>query len=294
MFRQTELNAPWAVSADDLPFGVYHAVHQGSIWVTVHGSDPVQVEAGHIAVLAHGSGHTVSHDRHATGPALERNEDPNRNVQLLTNDGDGPRSSFLCGAFEFERGTAHPLLEGLPDLIVVPSEQTWLRGVVEAAHAEIDNDLPGTEVMINRLSDIVLVSALRNFWMSLPEGEVGWLAGLHDPEVRHAIALIHRWPGRAWTVESLAAEVGISRATLFQRFARLVGEPPAQYLTRWRVHQGAKLLAEGRSLSDVAHAVGYNSPQAFTRAFKRFMDATPAAYARSARYVESEQVSAAG
>ena len=175
VFRQTELNAPWRVSADDLPCGVYHAVHQGSIWVTVHDSnrDPVQVDAGHIAVLAHGSGHTISHDRHATGPALERTEDPDRAVQLLTNDGDGPRSSFLCGAFEFERSSIHPLLQSLPDLVVVPSDQAWLRGVVEAAHAEIGNDLPGTEVMINRLSDIVLVSALRNYWMALPEGEGG-------------------------------------------------------------------------------------------------------------------------
>ena len=212
---------------------------------------------------------------------------------MLTNDGDGPRSSFLCGAFEFERGLVHPLLEGLPDLIVVPSDQVWLRGVVEAAHAEIGNDLPGTEVMINRLSDIVLVSALRNYWLALPDGEVGWLAGLRDPEIRHTLALIHRWPGRRWTIQSLAAEVGLSRATLFQRFSGLVGEPPAQYLTRWRVHQGARLLVDGKSMADVAEAVGYNSTQAFTRAFKRFMGVTPAAYARSARQVEPEQVSAA-
>ncbi len=294
VFRQTELNAPWRVSADDLPCGVYHAVHQGSIWVTVHGSDPVQVEAGHIAVLAHGSGHTVSHDRHATGPALERTDDPDRTVQLLTNDGDGPRSSFLCGAFEFEQDLVHPLLESLPDLIVVPSDQVWLQGVVEAAHAEIGNNLPGTEVIINRLSDIVLVSALRNYSLTLPEGEVGWLAGLRDPEIRLVLALIHRWPGRRWTVQSLAAEVGLSRATLFQRFSGLIGEPPARYLTRWRVHRGAQLLLDGKPLADVAEAVGYNSTQAFTRAFKRFTGATPAAYARAARQIEPKQVSAAG
>jgi AraC-like DNA-binding protein len=294
VFRQTELNAPWRVSADDLPCGVYHAVHRGSIWVTVHGSHAVHVHAGHIAVLAHGSGHTVSHDRHASGPALERTEDSDRTVQLLTNEGDGPRSSFLCGAFEFERGLAHPLLDSLPDLIVVPSDQVWLRGVVEAAHAEIGNDLPGTEVMINRLSDIVLVSALRNYWLALPEGEVGWLAGLHDPQIRHALALLHRSPDRRWTVQSLAAEVGLSRATLFQRFSRLVGEPPAQYLTKWRVRRGAQLLVDGMPLTDVASAVGYNSTQAFTRAFKRLMGATPAAYARSARQIEPEQVTTAG
>ena len=293
VFRQTELNAPWSVSADDLPFGVYHAVHHGSVWITVHGSEPVQVRAGHIAVLAHGAGHTVSHDRLATGPALERTADPDRAVQLLANDGDGPRSSFLCGTFQFERGSVHPLLETLPDLLVVPSDQHWLRGVVEAAHAEIGADLPGTEVMINRLSDIVLVSALRNYWASLPDGSVGWLAGLRNPEVRHAMALIHRYPERRWTADLLAAEVGLSRATLFQRFNRLVGEPPAQYLTRWRVHRSAQLLVQGRPVAEAAAAVGYNSTQAFTRAFKRMTGTTPAAYVRSSQS-EDERLSAAG
>ncbi|MCP3990138.1 MAG: AraC family transcriptional regulator [Actinomycetia bacterium] len=281
VFRRTELNAPWVVSTGALPVGVYHAVHQGSVWITVDNAEPLLVEAGQITVLPHGSGHSLSHDRRATGPQLEATVDPDRNVQLLTNDGDGPRASVLCGTFEFARSSVHPLLGMLPDLIVVPTDQAWLHGAVEALDAEIDNNLPGTEVMINRLSDIVLVSALRNYWMTLPDEEVGWLAGLRDPEIRHAIGLIHRWPERRWTAQSLAAEIGLSRATFFQRFTRLVGEPPAQYLTRWRIHRAAQLLEDGRSVIEITEAVGYNSTQAFTRAFKRFSGTTPGAYARS-------------
>ena len=118
----------------------------------------------------------------------------------------------------------------------------------------------------------------------MAESQTGWLAGLKNPAVARALALLHAEPGRDWTLDALAERVGASRSVLAERFAQYVGLPPMQYLTQWRMQLAARLLVESETakVAAIAEAVGYESEAAFVRAFKRSAGVTPAAWRQGA------------
>ena len=137
--------------------------------------------------------------------------------------------------------------------------------------------------MLAKLSELLFVEAMRRYAESLPAGQQGWLAALRDPQLGRALALMHAEPARAWTVDELAREVALSRSALGERFAELVGEPPMQYLTRWRLALAAQSLrAGGEAVARIAERVGYESEAAFNRAFKREFGSPPAKWRRAA------------
>jgi transcriptional regulator GlxA family with amidase domain len=137
--------------------------------------------------------------------------------------------------------------------------------------------------MLAKLSELMFVEAMRRYAESLPPGGKGWLAGVRDPQIGHALALLHAEPDRAWTVDDLAREVALSRSALAERFATLVGEPPIQYLMRWRLALAAQTLrSAGDAIARVAARTGYESLTAFNRAFKREFGMPPAAWRRQA------------
>jgi len=127
----------------------------------------------------------------------------------------------------------------------------------------------------------MFVEALRTYVESLPPGRSGWLAGLRDPPLARALALLHEEPGRAWTVDILAREAAMSRSALAERFTAIVGEPPMQYLMRWRLALAAQALRDSvEPIARVAERSGYDSEAAFNRAFKREFGVPPAAWRR--------------
>ena len=87
---------------------------------------------------------------------------------------------------------------------------------------------------------------------------------------------MHRSPAHAWTLESLAREIGLSRSALAERFAEFVGQPPMQYLANWRMQLAANYLLIGTdSIATIAERVGYESEAAFSRAFKKTVGTPP-------------------
>jgi AraC-like DNA-binding protein len=136
--------------------------------------------------------------------------------------------------------------------------------------------------VLAKLSELLFVEALRRYIELLPEQQRGWLAALGDRFVGRALALMHERPDRDWTVDELAAAVGLSRSSLAQRFTDYLGQPPIQYLTRWRLTIAAQRLRnEKTALARIAADSGYDSEAAFNRAFKRALGTTPAAWRRS-------------
>jgi transcriptional regulator GlxA family with amidase domain len=137
---------------------------------------------------------------------------------------------------------------------------------------------------VARLIDLLFVQLVRAWISTTHDSEVSWLRALHDPIVAEALALLHQQPERDWTVEALAAETHVSRAALNRRFTKLVGEPPASYLTRWRMDLAAKRLrATNDPVAAIANAVGYTSEYAFSRAFSRARGQPPGRYRNRAR-----------
>ena len=112
---------------------------------------------------------------------------------------------------------------------------------------------------------------------TLREEEVGWLKGLKDPHIGRALALIHHEVSAPWSAEALAKEVALSRSAFVERFTSLVGVPPIRYLTVWRLQIAKLNLRETReTIAQLAHSVGYDSEEAFSRAFKREFGLSPA------------------
>ena len=154
-------------------------------------------------------------------------------------------------------------------------------GAGRFAAREFAEARPGASVMLSRLSELLFVEAMRGYIDSLPAGRAGWLAGLRDPVVGRALALLHTRIDRPWTADELANAVHLSRSAFAERFTALVGMPPMRYLNNWRMQVAAQRLRECRhSVAQIAAEVGYESEFAFANAFKRGFGVTPAAWRR--------------
>jgi transcriptional regulator GlxA family with amidase domain len=149
------------------------------------------------------------------------------------------------------------------------------------AVAESRDKRPGGEAMLERMSEMMFVDAMRRYVDTLSEGSPGWLAGMRDRFVGKALALMHGAPATEWTVDELGSRVGLSRSALHERFAGMIGQPPMQYLASWRMQVAASLLRNtNATIASVALDVGYDSEAAFARAFKRLVGRPPATWRR--------------
>ena len=169
----------------------------------------------------------------------------------------------------------------MPQIVEVRGDEAgeWLESSIRHLVLETASANPGSMVLLSKMAEALFVEALRRYMAHLPPEQTGWLAGARDPVVGAALAVLHRDPCRPWTVPKLAAEVGTSRTVLTERFAHFLGEPPINYLSRWRLQLAARLLEGGhKTMLQVAMDVGYGSEAAFSRAFKREFGLPPAQY----------------
>jgi len=204
---------------------------------------------------------------------------------VVLEGGGGPeRAKVICGFLGCDIRPFNPVLETLPRLVHLrrpPTSSTHdrLEHVIEFALMESRQRRSGGRCVLLRLSEVLFVEVVRRYLDSLPTGHSGWLAGLRDPIVGRALAVLHDRPVHAWTLERLAKDVGTSRSTLADRFTQFVGQPPMRYLTQWRMQLAARLLSDSTAkVSAVALDVGYDSEAAFSRAFKKIVGMAPAAW----------------
>jgi AraC-like DNA-binding protein len=285
---------PAAQIANDVTPGAqhaieYHVVTRGACWISLIGDvafEPVRLNEGDVAVIPHGDPHVVSS---APGMRAEpdwgahrRPGDPNALPFAIRTGSDGPSDAHLiCGFFSCDARPFNPLLNALPRFMRVNSDASLeshglLDQFIRLATAETGNKRPGSQSVLNRLSELMFVEVIRLYMDQLANHNTGWLAGLRDPLVGRALAALHARPAHAWTLEELASEAATSRSALADRFTQIVGYPPIQYLTHWRMQIAAKRLADpGAKVASVAHEVGYESEAAFSRAFKKFVGRSP-------------------
>ena len=266
----------------------YHVVTAGSCWISLVGdnaTEPVKLNEGDIVVVPHGDPHVVSS---APGmraePNLEVYGKPGEHVAVpfqLQTGGDGPSETrLICGFFSCDVRPFNPLLESLPRFMRFGRDSlashSLLDEFIRFATAEMGNKRAGSQSVLNRLSELMFVEIIRLYMDQLEGSNTGWLAGLRDPLVGRALTLLLARPSHAWTLEQLASEAAASRSVLADRFNDLVGYPPIQYLTRWRMQIAARRLMDpGARVAAVAHEVGYDSEAAFSRAFKKFVGRSP-------------------
>ena len=203
-------------------------------------------------------------------------------VRSWGNDPDGS-SILLVGTYETAGEVSRRLLAALPPVLFLRAD-SWSSPLIPLLADEVVKDDPGQGAVLDRLLDLLLVSAVRA-WFSRPEAEApAWYRAQSDPIVGKAIAMLHHNPAEPWTVASLANALGVSRAALARRFTELVGEPPMAFLTDWRLALAADLLREEDStIGAVARQVGYGSPYALSSAFKRVYGVSPKQHRLAAR-----------
>ena len=301
VFFDVTAKSPWVAEApaaakiaDEVAPGAqyvieYHVVTRGTCWISLVGDtafEPVRLEEGDIAVVPHGDPHVVSS---APGMRAEPNfeahrrpDDVNALPFAIRTGGEGPSDTHLiCGFFSCDARPFNPLLDSLPRFMRFSRDSSQgspslLDQFIHFASAETERKRPGSQSVLNRLSELMFVEVVRLHMDQLANNDTGWLAGLRDPVVGRALTLLHGRPSHTWTLEQLASEVAASRSALADRFTQIVGCPPIQYLTQWRMQIAAKRLVDpGVKIAAVAHEVGYESEAAFSRAFKKFVGRSP-------------------
>jgi AraC-like DNA-binding protein len=303
LFFLVDASAPWVAEAPAgrtlapaiLPGAQriisYHVITHGEAWCAVVGHEAVRLPPGDVVVIPHGDPYALC------SPRGLRSELPltaqldwfrqmvaGRLPFVVTEGGGGPeRLGVVCGFLGCDVVPFNPVIAALPSVVRVappdPGSGDRLGRLVEFAIAEPREKRAGSECVRLRISELMFVEVVRRYLSELPAEQTGWLAGLRDPCVGRALALLHRQPARAWTLEALAHEAGLSRSLLAERFQHFVGQPPMRYLTRWRMQVAARLLSErGVKVSAIAARVGYDSEAAFSRAFKRVTGVPPAAW----------------
>lgn len=267
----------------------FHAVARGRCLAGIVGEPPVALEAGDVICFPHGDAHVLSSAAGLRGaaPDLEpyglAREAPR---PFLVRVGAGPpETEVLCGFFGCDARPFNPLLASLPRVLRASDREGprrgWLSRFLEVAEAEASAPGPGGEGVLSRLAELMFLEMVRRHLEALPAGRGGWLAGLSDPHVGRALAALHARPGDPWSLERLARASGLARSSLAERFAALIGEPPMQYLARWRMQVAAGLLATTREgVASIAGRVGYASEAAFNRAFKKCVGEPPATWRR--------------
>lgn len=287
VFLDSLFTAPWCVRTnlqpeDCLPYLAapsqmiaYHFILDGRLLASVADEPPIEVAAGEIVLLPRNDVHMLASSRGVTPVSGRELVRPSLNGGLpgIRYGGGGETTRVVCGFLGAEE-PCNPLIATLPRILKLDVREGTSRDWIEASMRFAGEELAGGRLastgMMSRLSELLLIEAVRQYSATLPDGEVGWLMGLRDPQIGRALALIHGGLAAPWSAESLAKEVAMSRSAFVERFASLVGMPPIRYLTAWRLQTAKLMLRESRkTIAQLAYAVGYESEEAFSRAFKR-------------------------
>lgn len=278
---------PWAVRIEDrAPLTVMLMV-RGDAWITPDTGERVRLRPGDLAIARGPDPYTCGDTPDAAPQAVilpggecrypdgtPLNGSMDLGVRTWGDRLDSSTVMFI-GTYLMRGEINGRLLDALPPLLTLPSE-VWECPLTPLLMEETVRDEPAQEVVLDRLLDLLVIAALRA-WFSRPEAEApAWYRAQADPVVGRVLRLLQDDPAHPWTVASLAAKAGVSRAALARRFTDLVGEPPMSYLTAWRLALAADRLRDTEdTIGAIARQVGYGSAFALSTAFKRVYGLSP-------------------
>jgi AraC-like DNA-binding protein len=297
VFGRLELGAPWAIRVPPGGDLFFYVLARGGAWLELEGADadapgPLSLSAGDIVLLRHRGGHLLRDESRSARDVVTVGVAtcPRPGAAAVRLGGEGPTTTLVTGGFTFGAARANVLLESLPPVLHAPAGDARMTPQLAVAAqlilAESAAPGPGSTMLSARLAEILLIHALRaRVTARKTEGDHRpGLCALADPQIGAAMRLIHARPSEDWTVERLAREVAMSRSAFAARFSELVGMPPLQYLTQWRMTEAARRLREEEaSVAAVAEQVGYANAAAFMKAFTRVHGVGPGRYRRSHR-----------
>lgn len=287
------LAPPWGIRIqDEAPLTIV-AVVRGAAWIRFDDGETAVAHAGDVAIVRGDIPYEVADDpatpaavvihpdnRCTTLDGIELKDTMTLGVRTWGTGEHPDATVMLTGAYQLAGDIDRRLLSSLPRRIHLPAALVE-SSIVDLLGHELDKEQPGQQAVLDRLLDLLLISSLRTWFDSAGDGAPLWYRAHRDPIIGPALRLIQHRPAEPWTVASLAATVGSSRAVFARRFHELVGQPPMQYLTEWRLSLAADALREpGVGLATVASRVGYATPFALSNAFKRVRGVSPTDFRR--------------
>jgi AraC-like DNA-binding protein len=289
------MDPPWSLGIEDeAPLSLV-AVLRGRAWFVPERAEPVLVGTGDVALIR-GPDHYVFCDHPATLPQAIIHPDQrcttadgqeveqmrSFGVRRWGNSPDGS-TEVLTGTYNLEGEVSRRLLEALPARVVMRADE-WETPLLGLLADEMLRDEIGQDAVLDRLLDLLLVAAVRAHLTRAAADAPGWFRAQSDPVVSQAVRLLQDDPAEAWTLASLARETHVSRATLARRFSEVVGQPPMEFLTEWRLALAADLLLDqSETIASVAQKVGYGSAYALSAAFKRVRGVRPGQHRQAER-----------
>ena len=295
IFFRAELTEAWAFLSRPREYAsalrpgtkrliLFHIVARGKCWVSVDDQERHWADTGDVIVLPYGDQHDLGGVEDAEiVPILTLLPPlPWASIPNLRHGGQGPPTDIVCGYLHSPDPLFDPNLRALPPVFVVsPPEGPaahWVQASINYALASV-SESPAPDPSATRLPELVLIEVLRLHLATAPAIEQGWIAALSDPVLAPAMAILHAAPDKKWTVASLAATSAVSRSLLDERFRQMLGRSPIRYLTEWRMHVAQDLLATtNQGMAAIARRVGYDSEEAFSRAFKRSYGSSPSVW----------------
>jgi AraC-like DNA-binding protein len=262
---------------------MFHIVARGSCWVAGPDGERHWANEGDVIVLPYGDRYEMGGSRTASVVPIFSliASPPWTTVPVLRHGSGGGRTDIVCGYLNSSDPLFDPRMRAFPSVFVVRLEEPaaqWVRASIDYA-LERSAGVITSDPASRRLPELLLIEVLRLHLASAPSAQHGWINAIHDPALGPALACLHAHPERAWTVAELAHEAAVSRSLLDQRFRTVLGSSPIRYLSEWRMHIARDLVAStDLSVAQIARRVGYDSQEAFSRAFKRRMGSAPTSW----------------
>lgn len=278
LYSIAELPQDWGAEFPATAGAYFHVISGATGWLYPASGAGVSVGDGDVVLLARGSAHRLTGTPDAAPRLIFDPEQWRPNYVIPPDPRDALLdASLICGAVDF---AGEPALLGLlPEVFVLDAGDPAARDAQLTLQLLQSETKRGTGSLLARLGDVLLVQVLR-CWLARDDARGGgWLSALKDPQIGRVIAALHADPAAPWTVESMARTAALSRSRFAERFTALVGRPPLDYLTGWRLDLADSLLREGRSVREVSRTVGYGSESALSRAFSRHHGRPPTAAA---------------
>lgn len=292
LYFTTDFRKPWGVTVPAYSnVARFHLVVSGECWVRLAATgEATRLRSGDLVMIPHGASHVLADTPRREGVAvddilLQHGVDGDGRLRY---GGDDDRSSarLVCGHFEFE-DASHLFVNALPASIVARREEapglTSIDLLLQLVAGEADAAREGSRFVLKRLAEVLFIQVLRHWHQHDGTSEGGLLSAIRDRHVGRCLKAVHAATDQGWTVEAMAREAGLSRTAFAERFRRLVGQAPMHYLTQWRIQRARLLLQESDlSIERIAAAVGYQSPAAFARAFRKITGQSPGSIRRGA------------
>ncbi|WP_431323121.1 AraC family transcriptional regulator [Rhizobium sp. YTU87027] len=282
-YGRCQPSAPWATSFPAKDEAQFHFLAAGHAFLQAPGGEWIEMRSGDAILLPRGDAHVLASEPGLAATPVEcmpRRPVCDGIVDLQCPCADS-RNLLFFAVLRFNMDKRHPLLQLMPAIMRtsdLAASEPSIPALLDAMMREVDMNRVGAGGILARLADVLTATIIRT-WVEHGCGDAtGWLAAVRNPDVGRVLAAIHLNPAHDWSVEELAREMGASRSGFAERFAKVVGETPARYVARMRMHQAHQWLREGQRVAAIAERLGYESEASFSRAFKRIIGASPVSF----------------